>query len=49
MARTCTSKGTYDTRWNNDILNPAFRNLTAKDFEVIQLGYNPPTAPCRRL
>jgi hypothetical protein len=33
--------GTYDTRWNNDILNPAFRNLTASDFEVIQLGYNP--------
>ena len=36
--------GTYDTRWNNDILNPAFRNLTANDFEVVQLGYNPPTA-----
>jgi hypothetical protein len=34
--------GTYDTRWNNDILNPAFGNLTASDFEVIQLGYNPP-------
>ena len=32
--------GTYDTRWNNDILNPAFSNLTASDFEVIQLGYN---------
>jgi hypothetical protein len=38
--------GTYDTRWNNDILNPAFSNLTANDFEVIQLGYNPaPAAP----
>jgi len=38
--------GTYDTRWNNDILNPAFGNLTANDFEVIQLGYNPaPAAP----
>ena len=37
--------GTYDTRWNNDILNPAFSNLTANDFEVIQLGYNPPTGP----
>jgi hypothetical protein len=34
--------GTYDTRWNNDLLNPAFANLTASDFEVIQLGYNPP-------
>jgi hypothetical protein len=33
--------GTYDTRWNNDILNPAFGNVTASDFEVIQLGYNP--------
>jgi hypothetical protein len=36
--------GTHDTRWNNDILNPAFGNLTASDFEVIQRGYNPPTA-----
>jgi len=33
--------GTYDSRWNNDILNPAFRNLMASDFEVIQLGYQP--------
>jgi hypothetical protein len=32
--------GTYDTRWNNDILNPAFAKLSASDFEVIQLGYN---------
>jgi hypothetical protein len=32
--------GTYDTRWNNDILNPAFANVSASDFEVIQLGYN---------
>ena len=36
--------GSHDTRWNNDILNPAFRNLTASDFEVIQLGYNPAAA-----
>ncbi len=34
--------GTYDTRWNNNILNPAFARLNASDFEVIQLGYNPP-------
>ena len=33
--------GTYDTRWDNGILNPAFSNLTASDFEVVQLGYNP--------
>jgi len=36
--------GTHDTRWNNDVLNPAFRNLTASDFEVIELGYNPAIA-----
>jgi hypothetical protein len=36
--------GTYDTRWNNDVLNPAFGALKASDFEVIQLGYNPPPA-----
>lgn len=34
--------GTYDTRWDNDILNPAFASLTAGDFEVIQLGWQPP-------
>jgi hypothetical protein len=39
--------GTYDTRWNNSVLNPAFHALTAGDFEVVQLGYRPagPTAP----
>jgi hypothetical protein len=31
--------GTYDTRWNNDILNPAFHSLNAGDFEVIKLGF----------
>ena len=29
--------GTMDSRWNNDELNPAFRSLTAQDFEVIEL------------
>jgi hypothetical protein len=39
--------GTYDTRWNNSVLNPAFRSLTAIDFEVIQLGWKPAeTPPC---
>ncbi len=33
--------GTYDTRWDNGILNPAFGALTADDFEVVQLGYKP--------
>jgi hypothetical protein len=31
--------GTYDTRWDNDILNPAFAALKASDFEVVQLGW----------
>ena len=33
--------GTYDTRWDNSVLNPAFRGLSANDFDVIELGYNP--------
>ncbi len=37
--------GTYDRRWNNDIVNPAFSQLTACDFEVVQLGWKPPLAP----
>lgn len=31
--------GTMDSRWNNNVLNPAFRALTADDFEVIELGW----------
>ena len=52
--------GTYDNRWDNSVLNPAFAGLTASDFEVVQLGYQgpPPTAsnesfyslpPCRAI
>ena len=37
--------GTYDTRWNNDVLNPAFRSLTANDLEVVMLGYRPAQPP----
>jgi hypothetical protein len=39
--------GSYDTRWDNGVLNPAFSALTASDFEVVQLGYVPtgPTTP----
>jgi hypothetical protein len=33
--------GTFDTRWNNNILNPAFSLLTASDFDVVQLGWKP--------
>jgi hypothetical protein len=38
-------QGTYDTRWNNDVLNPAFSALKAGDFEVIQLGWKPGIPP----
>ncbi len=40
--------GTMDPRWNNNVLNPAFRSLTADDFEVVELGWrglNRPSAP----
>jgi hypothetical protein len=33
--------GTFDTRWDNNVLNPAFGAFTANDFEVIQLGWQP--------
>jgi hypothetical protein len=33
--------GAYDTRWNNDVLNPAFSALKASDFEVVQRGWKP--------
>jgi hypothetical protein len=36
--------GVYDTRWDNDILNPAFASLEASDFEVVELGWQPPVA-----
>jgi hypothetical protein len=36
--------GAFDTRWNNDILNPAFRALTASQFEVVELGWRPPAS-----
>jgi len=36
--------GTFDTRWNNSILNPAFALLSAGDFEVVQLGWKPTVA-----
>jgi hypothetical protein len=37
--------GTYDNRWNNGQLNPAFSAITAGNFEVIQRGYRPSTTP----
>ncbi len=41
--------GTFDLRWNNDILNPAFSTLSASDFEVVQLGWNPPSGTAAAL
>jgi hypothetical protein len=40
--------GTYDTRWDNDVLNPAFASLKASDFEVVQLGWQPSVSRVRR-
>jgi hypothetical protein len=41
--------GTYDTRWDNDVLNPAFSSIRASDFEIVQLGWKPSEAPpCMR-
>ena len=37
--------GTFDTRWDNDVLNPAFSALKAGDFEVVKLGWKPTPAP----
>jgi hypothetical protein len=34
--------GTFDMRWNNNVLNPAFFSLNASNFEVVQLGYGAP-------
>lgn len=34
-------QGTMDSRWDNDVLNPAFQSLDADDFEVVLLGWNP--------
>jgi hypothetical protein len=39
--------GTYDTRWDNDQLNPAFSAIKASDFEVVQLGWQPPAHASR--
>ncbi len=33
--------GTFDTRWDNDVLNPAFGRIKGGDFEVIELGWPP--------
>jgi len=37
--------GTYDRRWDNEVLNPAFAGLNAGEFEVVALGYRPRSSP----
>lgn len=34
--------GTFDPRWDNDVLNPAFAAVKAGDFEVVLLGWGAP-------
>jgi hypothetical protein len=38
-------QGTYDARWDNGSLNPAFSRIVASDFEVLQLGWQPSAPP----
>jgi hypothetical protein len=33
--------GTYDTKWDNDVLNPGFAAIHGSDFEVVRLGWQP--------
>ncbi len=40
--------GSYDTRWDNDLLNPGFASIKASDFEVVQLGWQPERRATRR-
>ncbi|MDH4062966.1 MAG: fibronectin type III domain-containing protein [Acidobacteriota bacterium] len=38
--------GVFDTRWNNDELNPAFRAIRASDFEFIERGWRGTGTTC---
>ena len=38
--------GAFDPRWNNDVLNPAFRSLTASDFDVVDWDGEAAPRPC---
>jgi hypothetical protein len=40
--------GTHDTRWDNDVLNPAFGAIKGSDFEVVQLGWEASHADNKR-
>jgi hypothetical protein len=36
--------GAYDPRWTTPLVGPSWPGLTASDFEVVQLGWQPPVA-----
>jgi hypothetical protein len=33
--------GSFDPRWDNDIINPCFHSLNAWHFEIVELGWRP--------
>ena len=37
--------GAYDPRWTDPVVQGSWPNLTASDFEVVQLGWKPATSP----
>jgi hypothetical protein len=37
--------GAYDTRWDSPLVGPSWPGLHASDFEVVQLGWQPPLTP----
>ncbi len=37
--------GAYDTRWDSPLVGPSWPGLHASDFEVVQLGWQPPSTP----
>ena len=37
--------GAYDTRWDSPLVGPSWPGLHASDFEVVELGWQPPPSP----
>jgi hypothetical protein len=37
--------GTYDNRWDSPLIGNRWGTITASDFEVVQLGWRPPSLP----
>jgi hypothetical protein len=38
-------QGTYDSRWDNDVLNQYIDDIRVSDFQIIQLGWKPTFSP----